>query len=109
MLWITGDTVLYDGLRHVARRLHVDIALLHLGEVQFPITGPIRYSMTAADGRRVVRARSGPRTAIPVHYEGWSHFHEGREAVDAAVAAAPPDVRERVRILPIGETVDLGH
>jgi L-ascorbate metabolism protein UlaG (beta-lactamase superfamily) len=23
---------------------------------------------------RIVR----PRTAIPVHYEGWSHFREGR-------------------------------
>ena len=30
-LWITGDTVLYDGLRQVADRLRVDIALLHLG------------------------------------------------------------------------------
>jgi hypothetical protein len=26
-LWITGDTVLYDGLRQVADRLRVDTAL----------------------------------------------------------------------------------
>jgi hypothetical protein len=30
-LWISGDTVLYDGVRQVADRLQVDIALLHLG------------------------------------------------------------------------------
>ena len=24
-----------------------------------------------------------PRTAIPIHYEGWKHFREGREAIEA--------------------------
>ena len=46
-LWITADTVLYDGVRQVADRLQVDTALLHLGCVRFPVTGPVRYSMTA--------------------------------------------------------------
>ncbi len=49
VLWISGDTVLYDGVRHVADRLRVGTALLHLGGVQFPVTGPLRYSMTARD------------------------------------------------------------
>ena len=31
VLWISGDTVLYDGVRDVADRLSVDIAILHLG------------------------------------------------------------------------------
>ena len=34
-LWISGDTVLYDGVRQVADRLEVDIAVLHLGGVRF--------------------------------------------------------------------------
>jgi len=46
-LWISGDTVLYDGVRKVAERMEVDTAVLHLGGVRFPITGPLRYSMTA--------------------------------------------------------------
>jgi len=29
VIWISGDTVLYEGVRQVARRLRVDIALLH--------------------------------------------------------------------------------
>ena len=49
MLWISGDTVLYDGVREVADRLDVDIALLHLGGVRFPVTGPVRYTMTARE------------------------------------------------------------
>ena len=49
MLWITGDTVLYDGVLQVADRLQVATALVHLGGVRFPISGPLRYTMTAHD------------------------------------------------------------
>jgi hypothetical protein len=38
-LWITGDTVLYDGLRQVADHLRVDTALLHLGCERFRSPG----------------------------------------------------------------------
>ena len=55
MLWISGDTVLYDGVRQVADRLEVDIALLHLGGVRFPVTGPVRYTMTAQDAVELCR------------------------------------------------------
>ena len=55
VLWISGDTVLYDGVREVAERLEVDVALLHLGGVQFPVTGPLRYTMTGQDAVELVR------------------------------------------------------
>ena len=74
MLWISGDTVLYDGVRQVADRLEVDMALLHLGGVRFPVTGPVRYTMTARAPSSLSAPR--PRVAIPVHYEGWAHFQE---------------------------------
>ena len=48
-----------------------------------------------------------PHSAIPIHYEGWKHFREGREAIEREFAAAPADFRERVRWLPIGEPVEL--
>jgi L-ascorbate metabolism protein UlaG (beta-lactamase superfamily) len=79
-LWITGDTVLYDGVRQVADRLQVDTALLHLGCVRFPVTGPVRYSMTAREAVELCRLVR-PRTVIPVHYEGWTHFRQGRGAI----------------------------
>ena len=34
----------------------VDVALLHLGGVRFPVTGPVRYTMTAERRRRALRA-----------------------------------------------------
>lgn len=106
-IWISGDTVLYEGVKEVADRITVDVAILHLGEVQFPITGPVRYSMTAADGVELCSIIR-PRVAIPVHYEGWSHFQEGRAAVEREVAAAPEPWRSRIRVLDIGVPTDVG-
>jgi L-ascorbate metabolism protein UlaG (beta-lactamase superfamily) len=100
VLWISGDTVLYDGVRSVAKQLTVSLAVLHLGEARFPITGPVRYTMTAADGVQLCRTIR-PRTVVPVHYEGWSHFRQGRMAIEQALAGAP-DVRESFHILTIG-------
>jgi len=106
VIWLSGDTVLYDGVREVADRLDVDIAVLHLGEVQFGLTGPLRYTMTAAQGMELL-GLIRPRVAVPVHYEGWSHFQEGRAGVEAAVAGAPADVGGRVRLVDLGVPVAL--
>ncbi len=105
-VWITGDTVLYDGVREVPRRLSVGTAILHLGGVRFPVSGPLHYTMTAKDAIELTRLAS-PRTAIPIHYEGWKHFREQRGAVEQALAAAPADVRDRFRWIPIGAAVDV--
>jgi L-ascorbate metabolism protein UlaG (beta-lactamase superfamily) len=106
VLWISGDTVLYDGVREVADRLEVDTALLHLGGVRFAVSGPLRYTMTARDAVELCELVR-PRAAIPIHYEGWKHFRQGREAIEAELATAPPDIGRRFRWLPIGAAVDL--
>ncbi|CAM5592169.1 MBL fold metallo-hydrolase [Streptomyces aurantiogriseus] len=96
VLWISGDTVLYAGVREVARRLAVGTALLHLGGVGFPITGPVRYTLTASRAVELCRILR-PHTVLPVHYEGWSHFREGRRTVEARLAKAPDGLRDRFR------------
>jgi L-ascorbate metabolism protein UlaG (beta-lactamase superfamily) len=106
VLWISGDTVLYDGVRQVAARLQVGTALLHLGGVRFPVSGPVRYTMTAQDAVELCRLIR-PRTAIPIHYEGWKHFRQGRAAIEREVASAPEDVRRCIRWLPIGAAVEI--
>jgi L-ascorbate metabolism protein UlaG (beta-lactamase superfamily) len=105
-LWITGDTVLYDGVRQVADRLQVGTAVLHLGCVRFPVTGPVRYSMTAQEAVELCRL-ARPRTAIPVHYEGWTHFRQGRTAIEQEFEQAPADIGRRLRWLPIGAGVSI--
>jgi L-ascorbate metabolism protein UlaG (beta-lactamase superfamily) len=106
VLWITGDTVLYDGVRSVAGRWDVDVALVHLGGVQFNVTGPLRYTMTGKDAVELVGLVKS-RVAVPIHYEGWKHFRDGREGLERALASAPSEVRDRFRWVPIGEAVEL--
>ena len=93
-------------MREVAERVRVGTALLHLGGVRFPVTGPLRYTMTARDAVELCGLMR-PRIAIPVHYEGWKHFREGRDAIERELAAAPEDVRSCIRWLPLGTGVDL--
>jgi L-ascorbate metabolism protein UlaG (beta-lactamase superfamily) len=102
--WISGDTVFYRGMREVASRLTIGTALLHIGDVRFPLTGPLRYTMTAADAIRICRLVR-PHIAIPVHYDGWSHFHESQAAAERTFASADPTIRDRIRWIPPGTPV----
>lgn len=106
MFWISGDTVLYGGVRQVARRLDIGTAVVHLGGVQFPVTGPIHYTMT---GRKAVELCHAIRahTVIPVHYEGWQHFHQARADLERELAAAPDDIRRSIQWLPTGVASDI--
>ena len=106
VLWISGDTVLYDGVREVAERLDVDVAVLHLGNVHFPISGPIHYTLSAAEAVELCTLLK-PRVTVPIHYEGWSHFVQGRDGIEAELATAPQAVRDSVRWLEIGAPTSL--
>ena len=83
--------------------MRVGVALPHLGGVRFPITGPVRYSMTARQAVELCRLIR-PRTIVPVHYEGWQHFQQPRAAIEREFARAP-DVPGRW--LPLGVPTDL--
>ena len=74
--------------------------------VRFPVTGPLRYSMTAREAVELCGLLR-PRTVVPVHYEGWTHFRQGRDGIERAFAGAPAEVRRSLRWLPVGEPVDL--
>jgi L-ascorbate metabolism protein UlaG (beta-lactamase superfamily) len=99
LLWISGDTVLYDGVLEVAR-LDIDVAVIHLGGVQFPVTGPLRYTLTATQAVQLCEAIH-PHVIVPIHYEGWKHFRQGRADVERAFADAP-SLQAAVEWLPIG-------
>jgi L-ascorbate metabolism protein UlaG (beta-lactamase superfamily) len=106
LVWVTGDTVFYGGLRDTAKDMQVDVLVVHVGGVQFPITGPLRYTMTGRDAVQLV-GLAAPRVAVPVHYEGWAHFKDGRVGIERALASAPAATRDRVRRLDLGKPTDL--
>ena len=95
------------GCERSPNRIRVDTALLHLGGVRFGVTGPVRYTMTAREAVELCRLVR-PATAIPIHYEGWKHFRQGRAAIEREFERAPEDIRSRIRWLPVGVAAEVG-
>jgi L-ascorbate metabolism protein UlaG (beta-lactamase superfamily) len=105
-LWFSGDTVLYGGVRQVAERIDVDIAVLHVGAVRFPVTGPLRYTMSIEDAIELCDALR-PRIAIPAHYDGWSHFSQGVDVIHLRLSDHGDPRVHRFQLLDPGMAVDL--
>lgn len=88
-LWVTGDTVLYKGLREVAGKIDIGTILMHLGSVRFPyLSAGLRYTMDAKEAVELIDLIK-PTTVVPVHYEGWSHFRQGRGPAQMILDASP--------------------
>ncbi|MEU7409822.1 MBL fold metallo-hydrolase [Streptomyces sp. NPDC042638] len=71
-LYLSGDTLLYDGLREIARRFPgADLAVLHLGGTRLP--GGFMVTMDGAQGAELAR-RLDYRRIMPVHYDDYTVF-----------------------------------
>jgi L-ascorbate metabolism protein UlaG (beta-lactamase superfamily) len=86
-VYLSGDTVWYDGVQEVIRRFDPAVALLNLGAAMVAVAGPAPLTFTAAEA--VLFAQASPRSlVVPLHFEGWAHFSEGRREVERAFTAA---------------------
>jgi L-ascorbate metabolism protein UlaG (beta-lactamase superfamily) len=79
-VYISGDTVWYEGVAEVAQRYPVEIALLHIGAARVPEVGPFHLTMTSEEAVQAAKALSDA-TIVPTHFEGWAHFSEGKEDI----------------------------
>jgi L-ascorbate metabolism protein UlaG (beta-lactamase superfamily) len=103
-IYISGDTVLYEGVEEVIERLHPRIAVLHLGAARVELDGQLSEPLTMTAEEAVTFAHMAPRTRIvPIHYEGWAHFTEGREVIEQTFAGA--GLSDRLIWLKAGEPV----
>ncbi|MEU1850860.1 MBL fold metallo-hydrolase [Streptomyces sp. NPDC019990] len=69
-LYLSGDTLVYDGLDEIARRFPAaDLAVLHLGGTRLP--GGFVVTMDGAQGAELAR-RLAPRLLLPVHYGDYT-------------------------------------
>jgi L-ascorbate metabolism protein UlaG (beta-lactamase superfamily) len=66
----------------------------------------VHYTLTAEDAIELLAAIR-PRVAVPVHYEGWKHFRQGRDEIERALAGAPDEVRQMIRWVALGEPTEL--
>jgi len=103
-LYISGDTVWFNGIHEIAQRFKISAAILHIGKAGFPVTGPIRFTLNASEAIHTIKVLN-PRKAIPIHYEGWKHFREPRAEAEKQFSAA--GLEEKVQWLPLGAPVNV--
>ncbi|CUW33261.1 MBL fold metallo-hydrolase [Streptomyces reticuli] len=97
-LYVSGDTLLFDGLEEIGRRFPVaDLAVLHLGGTQLP--GGFVVTMDGAQGVELAR-RLGSRRVLPVHYDDYTVFRSPLE--DFLAEARRLGLEERLVSCPRG-------
>lgn len=105
-IYVSGDTVWYEGVEEVARRADVRVAFLFMGAARVREVGEAHLTMTADEG--VLAAHAMPDAAIvPLHYEGWGHFSEGRAEIERAFGKA--GLADRLTWLAPGHATNLGQ
>ncbi|MCL4560747.1 MAG: MBL fold metallo-hydrolase [Chloroflexi bacterium] len=86
-IYVSGDTVWYEGVAEVIQRFPIRIAILNLGAARVPEVGLFNLTFTAAEALEFTRA-CPQAIIVPLHYEGWQHFSESRREIEAAFAQA---------------------
>ena len=72
-VYISGDTVWYDGVAEVAKRFKAGVVLPFAGAAQ--TRGPFHLTMDTND--TIETARAFPDAVIvPLHSDGWAHFRQ---------------------------------
>ena len=99
-IYITGDTVWYEGTAEVARRFSPRVVMLFTGSAE----PRGRFHMTMDSNDALEAAHAFPNAAIvAVHNEGWVHFKE--TAAELAAAFATLGVASRLTSLERGRRV----
>jgi hypothetical protein len=83
LLYVTGDTVWYEGVAEVARRCRPRAVLLFAGAAR--TRGAIHLTMDANDALETAAAFPHARL-FAAHTDGWAHFTESGEALERAFA-----------------------
>ncbi|GGA58762.1 MBL fold metallo-hydrolase [Edaphobacter acidisoli] len=94
VIYVSGDTVWYEGVAEVARWLSVTTAVLNMGAARVEAAGPAPLTMTATDGIEVAKAMP-EATIVPLHFDGWAHFSESKQVIQKAFQAAGLEHRLR--------------
>ncbi|NUT09998.1 MAG: MBL fold metallo-hydrolase [Nonomuraea sp.] len=101
-VYVSGDNASLDVVREVAGRFPgVDVALLFAGGARTPLVSGF-LTLTSED---VVTAADilGARHVVPLHFEQWAHFTQGRDTLEKAFAG----LGDRFTLLAPGESVEL--
>jgi L-ascorbate metabolism protein UlaG (beta-lactamase superfamily) len=96
-LYVTGDTVWYDGVAEVAHRFHPSVVLLFAGSAR--TRGAFNLTMNTNDAIETAHAFPDA-TIVPIHCDGWAHFTQSAEDLEHSFNAL--GIASRLRLLQPG-------
>jgi hypothetical protein len=97
-IYITGDTVWYDGTAEVAKRYQPRLVVAFAGSAETRA----RFHLTMDSNDVLEAAHAFPAaTVVGVHNHGWAHFAESAE--DLAAAFSTLRIPERLAKLEAGK------
>lgn len=100
-IYVSGDTVWFDGVAEVARRFDVRLAVLFTGSAK--PRGAFHVTMDANDAIEAAAAFK-KATIVAIHNEGWEHFTETQEQLAHAFKAL--GIADRLKVLEKGKPAE---
>lgn len=102
LVYVTGDTVFYEGVAEVARRFRPAVVVMFTGAAR--ARGPFHLTMSVNDALETARAFPGA-ALVAVHNEGWEHFTETASDLERSFAA----LGQQARLVPLarGRTAEI--
>lgn len=87
-VYVSGDNASLAVVERIAERFGpVDTAVLFAGAVRTPLFDGALLTLDSDQAAQAARLL-GARRVVPVHFEGWGHFTEGRDHLLRAFTAA---------------------
>ena len=103
-VYVSGDNASLDVVRAIAARAgRVDVAVLFAGAVQVPHRFDGAYLTLSSERAAEAAKILGVRAVMPVHFQGWTHFTQGADALRAAFAGN--QMTDRLALAEPGATV----
>lgn len=101
-IYLTGDTVFYEGIKAVAQKFHPAYVFAFAGAAR--ARGPFNLTMGVND---VLDTASVFKDAIiiPLHFEGWSHYTESEKELVQSFETI--GIAHRLKLLEPGVSVKL--
>ena len=101
-IYLTGNTVFYEGIKEVAEKFQPKYVFIFAGAAK--PRGPFNVTMGTNDAIDTAFAFPAA-TIIPVHFEGWSHYTETGEMLQQSFHAL--GIADRLKILKAGVKIQL--
>lgn len=87
-VYVSGDNASLEVVRAIAERIDpLDVALLFAGGARTALLGEAHLTLPSEAAAEVARIL-GARQVIPLHFEHWAHFTQGRDTLRDAFERA---------------------